>query len=56
MVPVITNTKFIKAGDSVILAHTVQEPQPKAKIKDERTWHGDFKTMQKKLRQQTDAN
>ena len=56
MVPVITNTKFIKAGDSVILAHTtVQEPATPRRKERERTWHDDFRTMQKKLKKQTDV-
>ena len=54
---VITNTKFIKAGDSVILAHTTVQEPAKPKIKErERTWHDDFRTMQKKLKQTTDVN
>ena len=49
LVPVITNDKFIKAGDSVILKHTIVKPQEKPKRR-ERTWHDDFRTMQKKLK------
>ena len=57
MVPVITNTKFIKAGDSVILAHTTVQKPAKPKTKErERTWHDDFRTMQKKFKKQTDVN
>ena len=57
MVPVITNIKFIKAGDSVILAHTTVQGRPKPKRKErERTWHDDFRTMQKKLKDQTEVN
>ena len=48
--PVITNIKFIKAGDSVILAHTMQEPAKTKRKGRERTWHDDFRTMQKKLK------
>ena len=55
LVPVITNDKFIKAGDSVILKHTIVKPQEKPKRR-ERTWHDDFRTMQKKLKQKTDVN
>ena len=54
--PVITNTKFIKAGDSVILAHTImQAPAKPKKTERSRTWHDDFRTMQKKLKKQTDV-
>ena len=55
-VPVITNKRFIKAGDSVILAHTVQEPAKPKRKKRERTWHDDFRTMQKKLKKETEVN
>ena len=55
LVPVITNDKFIKAGDSVILKHTIVKPQEKPKRR-ERTWHDDFRKVQKKLRKWTDGN